>query len=173
MTGSEFAPVAFGLASAACWGAGDFCGGLATRRTHVYSVVIASQLVGVAMVVLGVHDLERAADLFRRVYGWPAPVTKDDVNFGRLAHFPGAPVSLAAPLHPNDFLAERLRRFDESPCAFLIGTFNLDAASNRLRLGTVSSWFDRQVFWFDAPRRHRILLGLIENPPHAEQVSLP
>jgi uncharacterized membrane protein len=51
MTGPEFVPVAFGLASAACWGAGDFCGGLATRRTHVYSVVIASQLVGVVMLI--------------------------------------------------------------------------------------------------------------------------
>ena len=51
MTGSEFAPVVFGLASAACWGAGDFCGGLATKRTHVYSVVIASQLVGVVMLI--------------------------------------------------------------------------------------------------------------------------
>jgi hypothetical protein len=29
------APIAFGLASAALWGAGDFCGGLATKRTHV------------------------------------------------------------------------------------------------------------------------------------------
>jgi hypothetical protein len=142
-------------------------------RVRPSASVTGTDLTGVAMVVLGVHDLERAADLFRRVYGWPAPVTKDDVNFGRLAHFPGTPVSLAAPLHPNDFLAERLRRFDESPCAFLIGTFNLHAASNRLRLGTVSSWFDRQVFWFDAPRRHRILLGLIENQSHAEEVSLP
>jgi len=39
----------FGLASALCWGAGDFCGGLATKRTHVYGVVLASQLVGVVM----------------------------------------------------------------------------------------------------------------------------
>jgi len=118
--------------------------------------------------VLGVHDLERAVDLFRRVYGWSAPVTKDDVNFGRLAYFPGTPVSLAAPLRPNDFLAERLRHFDESPCAFLIGTRDLRAASNRLRLGTVSSWFDRQIFWGDAPRRHGILLGLIETQPQAK-----
>jgi drug/metabolite transporter (DMT)-like permease len=49
MTGSELAPVVFGLASAACWGAGDFSGGLATKRTHVYSVVIASQIVGAAL----------------------------------------------------------------------------------------------------------------------------
>jgi hypothetical protein len=141
-------------------------------RVRPSASVTATDLTGVAMVVLGVLNLECAVDLFRRVYGWPAPVTKDDVNFGRLAHFPGSPVSLAAPLHPNDFLAERLRHFDESPCAFLIGTKNLVAASNRLRLGTVSSWFDRQVFWFDEPRRHRILLGLIETQPQAK-MSLP
>ena len=51
MTHSPIASVVFGLASAACWGAGDFCGGLATRRTHVYSVIIASQIVGVAMLI--------------------------------------------------------------------------------------------------------------------------
>lgn len=46
MTGSEFAPIALGLASAALWGAGDFCGGYTSKRTHVYSVVISSQIVG-------------------------------------------------------------------------------------------------------------------------------
>ena len=51
MTGTELAPIAFGIASAACWGAGDFCGGLATRRTHVYSVIIASQIVGVVILI--------------------------------------------------------------------------------------------------------------------------
>ena len=38
--------VLFGLLSAASWGAGDFCGGLATRRTAVLSVVTFSQIVG-------------------------------------------------------------------------------------------------------------------------------
>ena len=51
MTNSPIASVVFGLASAACWGAGDFCGGLATRRTHVYSVILASQVVGVVMLI--------------------------------------------------------------------------------------------------------------------------
>jgi len=37
----------FGLASAASWGAGDFCGGVATKRAGGYEVVIGAQFVGV------------------------------------------------------------------------------------------------------------------------------
>ena len=44
--------MAFGLASAASWGAGDFSGGLATRRAPAAGVVIASQGVGIALLVV-------------------------------------------------------------------------------------------------------------------------
>ena len=40
-----------GLVSGVAWGAGDFFGGLATRRTGVYAVVIGSQLFGVAALI--------------------------------------------------------------------------------------------------------------------------
>ncbi len=46
MIGSEAASVMFGLASAAVWGAGDFCGGLAAKRANVYGVVIAGYAIG-------------------------------------------------------------------------------------------------------------------------------
>src|SRR3990172_5176187 len=52
MTGSDLAPVALGLASAAAWGAGDFCGGLATKRASAYSVVMLSQGVGALLLIL-------------------------------------------------------------------------------------------------------------------------
>ena len=42
----ELLAVAYGLASAAVWGAGDFSGGLATKRGNVVSVVLLAQGVG-------------------------------------------------------------------------------------------------------------------------------
>lgn len=48
----ETASAVFGLASAVAWGAGDFCGGLATKRTSVYQVVIGSQVVGVIALLI-------------------------------------------------------------------------------------------------------------------------
>jgi len=43
--------VALGLASAVSWGAGDFSGGLATRRAGAHAVVLASQVIGVVVLV--------------------------------------------------------------------------------------------------------------------------
>jgi drug/metabolite transporter (DMT)-like permease len=49
MMAPELVVVAFGLASAAAWGAGDFCGGVATKRSNVYSVVILGDAVGAVL----------------------------------------------------------------------------------------------------------------------------
>ncbi len=52
MTGSELAPLLFGLSAAVFWGAGDFCGGVATKATQVYRVIISSQLVSLILLVM-------------------------------------------------------------------------------------------------------------------------
>ncbi len=64
--GSEFTAVAFGLASAATFGVGDFSGGLATRRTSVRTVIVISHTVG--LILLLVLALLR---------GEPTPLTVD------------------------------------------------------------------------------------------------
>jgi drug/metabolite transporter (DMT)-like permease len=64
----ELLAVAYGLASAAVWGAGDFSGGLASRRGNVYGVVMLSQLVGLvcllSLALLLEGALPPARDLF-------------------------------------------------------------------------------------------------------------
>lgn len=52
MMGIELTAVFYGLAAAASWGAGDFSGGVATKRSHVYLVVLLSHIVGIAGLLL-------------------------------------------------------------------------------------------------------------------------
>jgi drug/metabolite transporter (DMT)-like permease len=49
---SAFGSVALGLLSAASWGSGDFCGGLASRRASALGVLVASQVVGILLLLV-------------------------------------------------------------------------------------------------------------------------
>ncbi len=56
---SELLALAYGVTSAITWGSGDFSGGFACRRTNVYTVVLFSQLAGLATILLlvwGFHE---------------------------------------------------------------------------------------------------------------------
>ena len=52
MIPAEFLVIFFSLAAAATWGAGDFSGGFATKRTSVYVVVTITQIVGLVFFLL-------------------------------------------------------------------------------------------------------------------------
>jgi hypothetical protein len=91
-------------------------------------------------VVLSVRDLDAAIAQYERVYGLPAPQRQQDAGFGaKLAWFPGTPVVLAAPDAPQSWLTERLRRFGELPCAFILG------GPAPGKPGT--PWFGKPVSW--------------------------
>ncbi len=73
----ELLAVAYGLASAAVWGAGDFSGGLATKRGSVYVVVLLAQVVGLVCLLALALLLEGALPPAR------------DLLFGALAGLAG------------------------------------------------------------------------------------
>lgn len=60
MLTTDFLAIAYGLASAASWGSGDFSGGLASRRGSVYSVVLISQLIGALFLFALAFSLEES-----------------------------------------------------------------------------------------------------------------
>jgi drug/metabolite transporter (DMT)-like permease len=49
---TEMLAVTFGLSSAIAWGAGDFSGGFAAKRGHVYTVILYAELIGAGFLVL-------------------------------------------------------------------------------------------------------------------------
>ena len=61
-------PIALGLCAALFYGAADFCGGLATKRTSIFAVAIVSQAVGFAIILVVLPFFPASAG--RADYGW-------------------------------------------------------------------------------------------------------
>src|SRR4051794_5025906 len=51
MPSNDLLPAVLGLIAAISWGTGDFCGGLASKRTTAFGVVIVSQAVGLLLLL--------------------------------------------------------------------------------------------------------------------------
>src|SRR3954447_9261485 len=83
MLGGNLTAVVFGLASALCWGAGDFSGGLATKRAPVFAVLAIGQAGGLLLLIV-----------LALVWGEPLPSTTD-LGWGLAAGLAGA-VGLAS-----------------------------------------------------------------------------
>ena len=83
MIGQDLAAIAFGLASALSWGAGDFSGGLATKRAPVFTVLVIGHGFGL-LLLIGVALL----------WGETAPAVAD-LGWGLAAGLSGA-IGLAA-----------------------------------------------------------------------------
>jgi hypothetical protein len=130
-------------------------------RVPPQTLVSDGVLAGLDSIVLGVPEPESAIEMFRRAYGWPAPRREDDPAFGaHLAHFPGTPVTLAAPLSEGGWLAERLARFGASPCALLLRAHDFEVACEQFSLAPAGEWFGQKVGWFDASGLGGTRIGL-------------
>jgi len=95
---------------------------------------------GITKVVIAVKNLDAAIEQFQRAYSLAEPLRENDATFGAsMAWFKGTPVVLAAPLSRESWLRERLARFGESPCAFVLGVGDISDAPGKL-FGHTVSW---------------------------------
>jgi Glyoxalase-like domain len=107
---------------------------------------VDSNLRGISRVVIAVRNLDAAIARYRRAYALPEPAREIDVKFGaHLATFPGTPVVLAEPLGGESWLALRLARFGEAPCAFVLSAQHPES----LKAASHATWFGAEISWFD------------------------
>jgi hypothetical protein len=101
---------------------------------------------GVKRVVIGVRNLDDSVKRYRQAFAFPPPIKYADPEFGvQMALLGGDLVVLAAPLNPHSRISERLERFGEGPCAFILAAKN----PGRYRAAGHSRWFGSDISWFD------------------------
>ncbi|AXR82686.1 VOC family protein [Natrarchaeobaculum sulfurireducens] len=122
-----------------------------SARVEPSASVADGPLTGIAQVVLGVHDLEAAIDLFRDCYRIPTPIRGTVPDFGTVAAVPGFPIAFATPASGSDgWLAGRLETFPDGPCSCLLATDDLGAARERYPLEDAIEWPDGRVAFFES-----------------------
>jgi hypothetical protein len=104
---------------------------------------------GVGHVVIAVKNLEDAIQRYHAAYDSPPPIKQADKEWGvYMALLGNMPVILAQPLNADSWLNERIAKFGEGPCAFL-----LEGANAAHFKGTSHSrWFGAEISWFDAQK---------------------
>jgi Glyoxalase-like domain len=117
------------------------------NRAFVKGEPTTRNALGVAKVVVGVHNLDMAISLYRRAFGLAAPKRQQDAEFGaNLAWFEGTPIVLAQPLANDFWLARRVAQYGDSPCAFI-----LRSAGGMTRVDA-SRWFGSPIKWSKEPQ---------------------
>jgi hypothetical protein len=120
-------------------------------------------LTGVKWVVLAVNAVPAISRLFQDVYHWPRPEIARVEQFGaKLAYFPGTPVVLAHPLTDTNWLADRLSRFNDLPCAYLLGSPRFEEACRHFGLINNDQWFGYDIAWFNPDKITGLKLGVID-----------
>jgi hypothetical protein len=113
------------------------------HRAYPSGKPTSARFQGIGAVVIGVRQLEPSIAQYRKAFQLPEPKRQRDEAFGAdLAWFEGTPVILAAGLASDSWLARRIARYGESPCAFLL------TAAGGIVGQNPSSWFGRPLLWF-------------------------
>jgi hypothetical protein len=132
-------------------------------RVQPSANLVNSELTGIAVVVIGVRNLDASIARFRRAYGLRAPEIHEEKGVGaRIAYFRGTPVILAAPLMEHGWLAQRVRKYGDKPAAYLLGTNDFDRTSTQFGLVSTMRFGGRSVAWFSPPILGGMRLGVIQ-----------
>lgn len=129
-------------------------------RVQTSESVKGAPVSGVENVIIGVNNLDASIALFRKAYGWAAPLIETQKDYGKLAYFPGEPVILAAP-SGGGWLSDHVGKFGETPVAYLLGTRDFAGATKKYKLSGNKLWFGQKVAWFDAGKLKGVRLGVI------------
>ncbi|MEF8756703.1 MAG: VOC family protein [Halobacteriales archaeon] len=133
-----------------------------SHRVSPAASVADGPLTGIGQVVVAVGDLEEGIRTFRHLYRLPEPIKASVEGLGMVASFPGQPLALATP-DEADWLADRLDRLPEGPCSVLLGTDDVDAASDEYPLREPKPWPGGRIAFFDDDRLG-YRLGVVERP---------
>jgi hypothetical protein len=116
------------------------------QRAFPQGKPVTREFRGVTRVVIAVRNLDDAIQRYRQAYGVPRPIKQVDQSFqGYLALLGNLPVVLAQPLNAGSWLAERIERYGEGPCAFVLAAVN----PGRFHGIAKTRWFGAEISWFD------------------------
>lgn len=133
-----------------------------SNRVRPSPSIADSGLTGIALVVIAVRDLTARIADFQHAFTWTAPQLHDDSQLdARVAWFTDTPVVLASPVAADSPLEDRLRRFGDSPCAFVIESSDTGWAAVQVPLGPRRTWFGRILRWVDPVQLDGMWLGMI------------
>lgn len=119
------------------------------RKMRVYpsGKPTTKEIRGIALIVIGVPDLDRAVAEYRHAFNLPEPRRQKDVVFDSdLAWFENSPIVLAKGASDGSWVSRRVARYGSGPCGLVL------ASRASLTASTNSQWFGRTIMWIDESR---------------------
>ncbi len=118
-------------------------------RAYPQGKPVTREFRGITRVVIAVRNLDDALKLYHQAYDVPPTIRQVDREFGAyLALLGNLPVVLAQPLNAGSPVMERIERFGEGPCAFILAAVN----PKHFQGVAHTRWFGSEISWFDTAK---------------------